>query len=129
MIRLALALTTALVVGSCTTTPSEAPSLFLPTVNFNGTCLGIGGAGDDATITGDPSDPRLAWEISPEGTRQDLVWPRDYRARFNPKLEILDASGRVVLREGDRLPDGGCVEGGPDDPGSVIYLFPMPTAH
>lgn len=58
-------------------------------------------------IHGSAEDPALAWIVFPDGTRVNLVWPLGFRARFVPKLEVLNASGRVVAREGD-LATGGC---------------------
>jgi len=59
-------------------------------------CLWVG---LDATLRGDPDDPDVAWLAYPGG-RVEVVWPPGYRARFAPRLEILDPRGRVVLREG-----------------------------
>lgn len=45
----------------------------------------------------------------------NLVWPSGFRARFVPKLKILDVSGRVVARDGD-LATGEC----PMSPSGVL---------
>src|SRR5664280_1734365 len=66
-----------------------------------GSCLGVG---MDATLAGSASDPRLTWAtIGSSGVRVDLVWPAGYQDRFNPSLELLDASGMIVAHAGDLL--------------------------
>jgi hypothetical protein len=84
-------------------------------------CLGIGGG---ATLAGDPNDPRVAW-LEGFGNRGEVVWPPGYKARFTPNLEVLDAAGNVVHREGDEMP-GGCAVGPPDDPPSLVLIIPEP---
>ena len=82
----------------------------LPTLaSYNGGCRGVG---LDATLVGDPADPRVAWLVG-NGGRQEIVWPPGYSARFTPALEILDASNQIVLRGGDKI-TGGCTSGRPD---------------
>lgn len=72
------------------------------------------GIGLDATLHGSASDARLTWAIDRStGIRLDLLWPHGYSARFLPSLEVLDASGRVVGREGDRI-IGACVRNDAD---------------
>ena len=72
------------------------------------------GVGLDAVLHGSTSDPRVVWAADrSSGDRIDLVWPAGYGARFNPGLEVLDASGAIVAREGDLL-IGRCVT---DQPG------------
>jgi hypothetical protein len=95
--------------------PSPRPSLSgglyaLPTSNYlaGGTC---GGVGLDAVLRGSPTDPRIAWlEQSFDKARAEVTWPAGYRARFDPKLEILDENGNVVLRDGDAV-TGACGNG------------------
>jgi hypothetical protein len=74
---------------------------------------------DDAVLRGSPADPRLAWIEFRGGVRKDAIWPMGYGARFRGGIEILDASGTIVLREGDRI-DGGCVTRDPE----VFLLLP-----
>ncbi len=89
--------------------------------------LMCGGVGLDAVVRGSPSDPHVAWlesqitvpGIAP-GTRENVIWPEGYRARFSPNLEILDGWGMVVLREGERV-SGSC--GGVADNGD-LYMVP-----
>jgi hypothetical protein len=76
------------------------------------------------TIRGDATDPRFVWEVGPNGGRQDVVWPAGYTARFTPKVEVLDPSGRVVLRDGDQLPDGGCAIGQSGANGVIFLIRP-----
>jgi hypothetical protein len=97
----------------------------VPPVWLGTMCAGVG---VEATLHGDPSDPRIAWLENrlgvPEGTtgrRMDVVWPAGFRARFTPKLEVLDDLGQVVLREGD-LVGGAC--GSPVDGSGFYYLTP-----
>lgn len=90
----------------------------LPTLaGWNGVCAGVGLV--KAVLTGDPSDPRLAWLQTPTG-RKDVVFPPGSSARFTPRLEVLDGNGKVVGREGDVI-DGGCVTG-PDAAGPLLIL-------
>ncbi len=50
----------------------------------------------------------LIWIVfESDGRQENPLWPTGYRARFAPELEVLDPSGRVVAREGDRV-TGGC---------------------
>jgi hypothetical protein len=86
---------------------------------------GCRGVGTDAVLTGDRSDPRVAWLTSPDGSgRADLIWPPGYKAQFAPNLEILDASGAVVFRAGDHV-DGGCVVSVSP---RILRIVPKPTA-
>lgn len=113
----AIALLCVLLVGCAapvTKSPVGSPTLetfALPTVNgASDACAGIGLVG--ATLTGDPHDPRVAWLKSPaNGGRIDIVFPPGFSARFTPRLEILDAAGQVVARDGDPV-EGGCDTGG-----------------
>ncbi len=94
--------------------PTEQP-VSLPA----GAVEACGGVGIDAVLHGDPADPRVAWLVSAQGTRIDVEWPRGYRARFDPALEIVDGSGTPVLGEGAHV-TGGCVTG--DE--HVLLLMP-----
>ena len=70
------------------------------------------GVGLDAILHGDPADPAITWlEDRVSGARSEVTWPVGFRARFEPKLVIVDLTGQVVHREGDAI-DGGCVDGG-----------------
>jgi hypothetical protein len=42
--------------------------------------------------------------------KRGLVFPRGFTARFTPRLEIFDASGKVRFRDGDAITEG-CVWG------------------
>ena len=71
-------------------------------------------------LHGDAHDPLVAWLAdATTHARRDVVWPPGYRARFAPRLEVLDPSGVVVLREGDVVRDA-C---GVTDDGR-LYLAP-----
>jgi hypothetical protein len=111
----------ALILVACNATPSPAPTdelgtLALPTVDTRAfqACAGVG---TEAVLAGDANDPRVAWLVS-GGKRLDVVFPHGSRARFTPGLEVLNASGAVVARAGDRI-DGGCVTAGP-----LLILWP-----
>lgn len=56
-------------------------------------------------LHGSPTDPRVAWLVNSFSSppRVEIVWPADYRARFDPNLGILDENGTVIMREGDTV--------------------------
>ncbi len=119
--RKLLVAVTAVLLAGCGVTPSPSPatSVALPTLTtFTGACRGVG---LDATLTGDPMDPRVTWLLDEGGRRQDIVWPPGFTARFTPELEVLDASGAIVFSDGDEI-DGGCTAGGADDPGAILLI-------
>jgi hypothetical protein len=84
--------------------PTPEPSSFRLATTWP--LAGCAGIGFDGSLQGDPSDPRVAW-IVVGGRRVEVVWPTGFQARFDPRLEILDATDTVVLREGDPV-TGGC---------------------
>lgn len=94
--------------------PTEVPLILPP-----GVIEACGGIGLSAVLRGDPRDSHVAWLINNLGGRIAVTWPAGYRARFVATLEVLDAAGAVVLREGDAV-TGGCVTADPD----VIHLEP-----
>jgi hypothetical protein len=94
--------------------PTEVP-VILPSGETE-VCAGIGLS---AVLHGDPHEPHVAWLVNSLGTRIDVTWPAGYRARFVPTLEVLDAAGAVVLREGDPVTEG-CVTSDPH----VLHLQP-----
>jgi hypothetical protein len=67
-------------------------------------CRGVGLR--DTTVTGSIDDPHLAWLVQ-SGQRLDVVWAAGLRARFDPRLEIIDEIGTVRLRDGDPV-TGAC---------------------
>lgn len=87
------------------TTPSPSP-LALPVAAFPNACRGIG---VNATLHGDPRDPRYAW-LSVGGRRNELVWPPGYFALFQPGLVVFDSFGTAVFHEGDTV-TGACLSG------------------
>jgi hypothetical protein len=98
--------TTALVVGAFALLLSGCGQsrVDLPTTNVE-SCIGYG---ISVVLRGDAADPDVAWIEGYEShNRTAVVWPTGFTARFDPDLEILDESGRVVLREGDYI-DGTC---------------------
>ena len=111
-----LVVITAFLLAACGATPT--PSLpTLPGAAEDTPCAGVG---NDGTLAGSPTDPRVAWLAEPQGGRVEIVWPQGFSARFDPNLAVLDASGKVVYRAGDR-PGGGCVIG---EPGSPLLILP-----
>ena len=110
-----------LVVSACAAFPLPlAPGeIALPTdprIESSQECAGIGVS---ASLHGDAADPHVAWLVNDLGNRIDVTWPPGYRARFTPEIEVLDANGVVVLKEGDAI-TGGCVTGDP----RVLHLEP-----
>lgn len=96
---------------ACGATPTPT----LPTLTMLAEDIPCAGVGTEATLVGSRTDPRLAWMVDFQGGRHEIVWPRGFTARFDPDLAVLDASGKVVYRAGDRI-DGGCVIGDSDSP-------------
>ena len=98
--------TIAFLLAACRATPPPSVPT-LPGVTEDSPCAGVG---TEATLVGSRTDPRLAWLVDFQGGRHEAVWPRGFTARFDPNLAVLDASGKVVYRAGDKI-DGGCVTG------------------
>jgi hypothetical protein len=69
-------------------------------------CAG-GGTIGDFRLHGSAMDPRLAWMIEPDGRRTELAFGPGWSARFTPRLEVLEADGRVVAHEGSQI-TGSC---------------------
>jgi hypothetical protein len=89
------------------------------------------GVGLDAVLRGSRDDPRVVWlenalplpswySPDPSESTPTVLWPAGYRARFTPNVEIVDASGSVVLRDGDHI-DGACAN---DPDTNTLYLEP-----
>lgn len=94
--------------------PSAAIGPHLRTAEV-ATCSGIGLV--DAVLHGSATDDRIAWVTRGTADRLETVWPVDFTATFRPDLEILDASGAVIAREGDTVA-GACAT----LPGGAIFL-------
>jgi hypothetical protein len=82
-------------------------------------CAGGGHVGADWTLHGSPDDPRSAWMIEPDGRRTELAFAPGWSARFTPRLEVLDATGAVIAREGSEI----TADCGTADPGVVYPEF------
>ena len=108
----------ALVVGCASPAPATAtpvPSSFisLPTLSgiapdTSGVQLACAGVGfSDSILRGSSTATDMVWleAIEPPASPRvfSVRWPAGFRARFVPKLELLDPSGAVVAREGDLL--------------------------
>ena len=111
---IAMALVGAAVVG-CASLPSPIPhpSGFVNLPTLPGVSLGpgetpaaCGGVGlGDAFLHGSAvaSDPVWLETVAKPSGRVAVGWPAGFWARFSPSLELIDATGTVVAREGDRL--------------------------
>lgn len=64
---------------------------------------------NDSGLHGSPTaaDPVWVEAVASPGAKVAVRWPAGFRARFSPKLELLDPAGVVVAREGDVLTDIG----------------------
>jgi hypothetical protein len=118
-----LTLAFVILLSACASTPTPTPTASLPVSYLPAPSLptlefvsqGCADVGLDAFLTGSAEDPRVTWLVNVSGKRIDILWPRGFSARFDPDLEVLDGSGLVVYRAGDRI-HGGCVvdsQGGP----------------
>lgn len=94
-------------------TSSSAPTdRALPAFTGGFFCFGVG---LDATLAGDPEDPRVAWLVNAfDDSTIEAEWPPGSYARFAPELEVLLWDGTLFYREGDHV-DGACYtrDGGP----------------
>ena len=119
---LGVAAACAVLIGACSAGPVSPPAtpvpsgfVDLPTLSGipptgpNGVLVGCGGVGfDDSILRGSPSDSDHVWletvadSVRPS-QRVSVRWPAGFRAHFVPQLELLDAKGQVVAREGDLL--------------------------
>ena len=108
--RWAIVLWVVFLLVGCTSTTTAVP---LPTDPlWKGGCRGVG---TDLVIHGSATDPHVTWATSLDGSRRsEILWPVGYTAHFAPTLQVLDETGKVVAREGDRL-IGAC--GGPEQAG------------
>lgn len=101
-------LVTVLCAGGCTGVVFETPlPTFRPVDNPAVMCAGTGIA--TLTLRGNPTANPAVWleHELPDGTTERLVplWSEPYRARFSPGLELVSATGEVVMGDGWRLHD------------------------
>lgn len=112
----------ALLAGSCGGGGASpiATEVELPAgpVEPGGLCLFYGIEG---IVRGAQDYPGVAWLEVP-GRRFDILWPSGFRARFSPRLEILDRAGRVVVREGETVEWTACASA---DPNVVLLMPPL----
>ncbi len=116
MTRLGLVMAATIVLSACayplpSNVTAPIPYKELPTQVLE-TPAACAGVGLEAVLHGDNADPRLAGLVTGVGERVEILWPIGYHARFTPLLEVRDAGGTVVLRDGSRI-EGGCVTGDP----------------
>ena len=72
----------------------------------DGSVIACGMSGyDDSVLRGSPSavDPVWLEAVARPGVKIAIRWPAGFRARFAPKLELIDPGGTVVARDGDVL--------------------------
>lgn len=88
----------AIVLAACTSTPSDDPGYPLPTANGGFTCFGVPVA--SLILHG-----KLVSGTAEVWANDDVPirWPPGYRARFDPSLVIVDATGTVRGREGEEM--------------------------
>jgi hypothetical protein len=100
--------------------PSLPPLATAQVSGPNTPCAGVALA---VVLRGSPLDPHLAWieQFPHGGGRQEVIWPVGFSPRFSPQLEILDESGRPVIREGDFV-EGACVS---PQPGTLLLAPPL----
>lgn len=113
---------------ACSAQPPSPATFDLPGPTSQPTACGGVGAGL-VILRGGPNDERLTWETALDGSgRQEVVWPPGYRARFAPTLEVFDATGGLLARDGDRVPGGGCAVGPAEDPTGLVLVQPADWA-
>ena len=95
-------------------TPTPVPSGFINlavelSASFpphDGSVIACGMSGyDDAVLHGSLSSADPVWleAVARPGLKIAVRWPAGFRARFAPKLELIDPGGTVVARDGDVL--------------------------
>ena len=114
----------ALVVSGCGAVASPSPvrslgtgEVAVPTFSTAGFLCAGGGFVETFVLHGDPSDPRVTWLAGPNGERKEIAWLPGSSARFDPELEVLDPTGRVIAREGS-IGQGSCPSPNP----KVLYV-------
>lgn len=96
----------ACLVAACAVEPPLLGDGQLKTVRIADSTSCVGEA-IDGVLRGSPADGAVAWlEIGSNSARHEVVWPTGYTAQFvtvggREVLEILDASGGIVLGEAD----------------------------
>jgi hypothetical protein len=80
--------------------------------------------GITGVLHSDPADPRVAWLVTPDERRVEVVWPTGYRARFvwvggMLALEVFDDKARLFATTTDVFTRT-CSTGRPD----VVLLMP-----
>jgi hypothetical protein len=83
---------------------AEPPSPPPPSVYVG--CVG-GGLGPFTLHGIESGSEVLVWLEQDDHRQFAAVWPNGFPAEFNPELELRDAQGKVVAREGDIIEGGG----------------------
>lgn len=93
----------------------------LPTFSPPPGSIGALGGLVTGVLVGDPTlDGGCVYMRDANGDNVTLVWPLGYTVRFAPNAEVLDASGKVVLNDGDRFSSGGGLWSGPTPSRCVV---------
>jgi hypothetical protein len=116
-----------------TSTSSETAGFLLPTIpaalETNPTCAGVGMS--PLTLRGALINEQASVWAETQGPNVAVLWPRGYRARFEPALVIVNPVGMEVARDGADMSVG--VWPGlllcpiADGPDLVVYMLPMPS--
>jgi hypothetical protein len=101
--------------AACVSRPVPSPSdqpvasgeVLLRSIPPSGLCAG-GGTVGQVTLHGSPTDQRLPWLTLPDGTERQLSWSPGTRARFDPDLEVIGPSGKVIAHKGSLI-TGTCI--------------------
>jgi hypothetical protein len=103
---------------------SPQPGLVLPTKSEpteNGVCP----AAYQAGILRMDADNAGGVYVETRNRRLKILWPYGFTARLSPRLEIMDAEGEVVAKEGDAL----SLMGGVTDEGFDFFACKVFLAH
>lgn len=78
-------------------------------------------------LASDPRDPHVAWLVTPEGERVEVIWPTGYTAQFTwlgeqLVLEVFDNKGRPYIAT-NASPRKTCDAG---RPGTVLLMQTAP---
>ena len=98
-----LATAVAFLLGAACSNDSTVATSPVPTVKGDGfhQLAGL----DGLRLAGD-ADRECVWAEAANGTRIAIVWPKGFRAAFDP-VRLIDGEGDVVASEGDLLGLGG----------------------
>jgi hypothetical protein len=115
-------------------TGSEIAGFLLPAIpaalEANPICAGVGMS--PLTLRGALVNDQAGVWAETRGPNVEVLWPRGYRARFEPELVIVNPAGMEIARDGADMSVGAwpglliCpIARGRD---LVVYMLPMPSA-